>query len=1076
MGTQKSLICAIGVILVAQLLPAQTLNPVPGIYFYAFSPGSAQAGDAGFTLTVSGWGFIPFSVVRWNGSDRATTFASSSEVRVSISASDIAAGAQAQITVFNPPPGGGTSNTRIFTVYNPSPSITALTPSNAVLGGPSFTLSVFGSGFLSWSVVRWNESDRPTTFVSNTQLRASISASDIAVTGTAQVSVFHPPPGGGTATATFTIRNPTPVVASLSPSSAIAGASAFTLGVEGSGLVASSVVRWKRSNRPTTFVGSTQLRASIAAADIETAGTADVTVLNPAPGGGESSALTFTINNPVPAITSLSPSSAVARGNTFTLTVNGTGFVPSSQVRWNGYSGSRTTFVSTSQLRATVFGSEIFDVGTNVVTVFNPLPGGGLSNPFLFSVTTDRPTLNVAPEFLDFSAIQGASGPPPQTLSVSNLGTGALQWSADVKTNAGGDWLRISPAFGNAPSFILVTPNSTNLGSGVYTGLVAVRDTAGSAKMVPVTLVVSRSVPILQPTRTGFLFQGVEGRPSIPTQSLQVLNLGEGTMDWQARATTADAGNWLSVTPASGTSQAGRNADASPVTLRVNPAQLRAGVYVGLVTFESPQASNSPQVGIVLVNILPPGNDPLGVVQPAGLIFVGGAGPSAPAAQELILSGTGGQALQFVASARTASGGNWLTVTPSAGSVPVSGDAVTLRVQANTSGLSPGIYTGTVTVALGTGRGHDVAVALVVTSGASPSSLGAVNPGPPGNSATACTPTKMALVETVLTNNFTLSVGWPAAMRTHLVDDCGQPVTTATVIASFTNGDPVLALANLKDGRYAGTWAPAKETQTVGVTLRAAAPGLSEARVQFEGTIGTAAGPLAFRNGIVNAASFARFTPLAPGSIFSLFGRNLATARAEASGFPLPRELGEASVTLGGLPVPLFYADSGQVNGQVPLELAPGTMASLLVTRRGVAAPPDIVTVAPVQPGIFTVDQSGAGQGAILNAANELASPTRPARAGEIVQVFGTGLGSTTPAVASGEPAPSNPPATVNNPVTVTIGGLNAPVHFAGLAPGFVGLYQVNVQVPSGVRAGSAVPLVLTQAGVGSNTVTLAVQ
>jgi len=95
---------------------------------------------------------------------------------------------------------------------------------------------------------------------------------------------------------------------------------------------------------------------------------------------------------------------------------------------------------------------------------------------------------------------------------------------------------------------------------------------------------------------------------------------------------------------------------------------------------------------------------------------------------------------------------------------------------------------------------------------------------------------------------------------------------------------------------------------------------------------------------------------------------------------------------------------------------------------------------------------------------------------GEIVAVYATGLGVTNPAVRSGEAAPSDPLAKVTTPVEATVGGKAAVVHFAGLAPSFVGLYQVNVQIPAAVTPGSAVPLVLYQNGVPSNTVTLALK
>src|SRR6185503_7805265 len=111
-----------------------------------------------------------------------------------------------------------------------------------------------------------------------------------------QVSVSTPAPGGGTSSdLAFTIANPVPGVLSLSPSSVTAGASAFTVTVTGSGFVNASVVRWNGAARATTFVSGTQLQASIPASDLTTAGTAQVSVWTPAPGGGASGDLAFTV-------------------------------------------------------------------------------------------------------------------------------------------------------------------------------------------------------------------------------------------------------------------------------------------------------------------------------------------------------------------------------------------------------------------------------------------------------------------------------------------------------------------------------------------------------------------------------------------------------------------------------------------------------------------------------------------------------------------------------------------------------------------------------------------------------------
>ena len=135
----------------------------------------------------------------------------------------------------------------------------------------------------------------------------------------------------------------------------------------------------------------------------------------------------------------------------------------------------------------------------------------------------------------------------------------------------------------------------------------------------------------------------------------------------------------------------------------------------------------------------------------------------------------------------------------------------------------------------------------------------------------------------------------------------------------------------------------------------------------------------------------------------------------------------------------------------------------MAISVGGLLTAPQNYLIAPAQPGIFIAGENAA----ILDASFQLVTAQNPARPGDTIQIFATGLGETDPEVGSGEPAP--PFSTVSNPVTVTIGGIEAAVAFQGLAPGFVGLYQVNVVVPSGVAPGDAVPLVLTQNGIVAN-------
>lgn len=179
---------------------------------------------------------------------------------------------------------------------NPVPTLTSISPISATAGGAAFTLTVDGSNFISSSVVRWNGSNRTTTFVDSTQLTAAIPASSIANGGTVNVTVLNPTPGGGSTTPlTFTVENPVPTLLLLTPSSAVAGTSAFTLTLDGSGFVPSSVVQWNGTARTTTFLSGARLRAAITASDIATPTTVPVTVFNPTPVGGTSNDLTFTI-------------------------------------------------------------------------------------------------------------------------------------------------------------------------------------------------------------------------------------------------------------------------------------------------------------------------------------------------------------------------------------------------------------------------------------------------------------------------------------------------------------------------------------------------------------------------------------------------------------------------------------------------------------------------------------------------------------------------------------------------------------------------------------------------------------
>ena len=189
-----------------------------------------------------------------------------------------------------------------------------------------------------------------------------------------------------------------PTIATISPNSSFAGGAAFTLTINGTNFVSASIVTFGASAPVTTFVNSTQLTAAIPASSIASTGTLAVTVTNPAPDGGTSKAVNFTITNglnPIPTINSFYPSCAPAGEPSVDsgdnqLVVSGLNFVASSVVRWNG-TDRPTTLDSNSQgkiLMAQISPSDIATAGTAAVTVFNPPPGGGSSNSLTFTSTT----------------------------------------------------------------------------------------------------------------------------------------------------------------------------------------------------------------------------------------------------------------------------------------------------------------------------------------------------------------------------------------------------------------------------------------------------------------------------------------------------------------------------------------------------------------------------------------------------------------------------------------------------------------------------------------------------------------
>lgn len=231
--------------------------------------------------------------------------------------------------------------------------------------------------------------------------------------------------------------------------------------------------------------------------------------------------------------------------------------------------------------------------------------------------------------------------------------------------------------------------------------------------------------------------------------------------------------------------------------------------------------------------------------------------------------------------------------------------------------------------------------------------------------------------------------------------------------------------------------------------------------------------------GVLNAASYS--SSVAAGSIVSVFGNNFGSATLAATSYPLLPSLGQTSFQVGGQPGPLFMTSCSQANLQIPWQSAGLTSDPVIATVAGLVSPTQTANIVPFSPGIFTMNQSGSGQGAVEIAGTaQLAGPAGPGSApvprGQYIAIYCTGLGPVSNQPATGGAALSSPLSYTSVLPTVTIGGVAAQVTFSGLTPGLAGLYQVNALVPAAVSPGSAVSLVIGISGISSNSVTIAVQ
>jgi hypothetical protein len=353
-------------------------------------------------------------------------------------------------------------------------SIASISPFMANAGAASITnFAVTGSGFTSNSVVKFALNGTTTSLTTScptaTSCTATIPAAQLLSGGAASVTVTNTSPAGTTNAVPFTILNPIPVINTISPTTVASGTTNFSLIVNGGSIICgganATVVLFNGAARSNiTACSPTSLTVTLPNSDLTTAGTFPIDLFTPQPGGGPDTNLTpptLTItqaNNPVPTITTLSPTSKTAGGPAFTLTVNGTNFVNASTVNFAG-AARTTTFVSSTQLTAAILASDIATAGTPAVTVTNPAPGGGTSNSVNFSVTSTG-TFTISGSTATVTA--GASG----TSTITVTPTGGFSGAVTVTCPAAA-----LPPQGETPPTTTCSPLTITVPSGAPSGV-----------------------------------------------------------------------------------------------------------------------------------------------------------------------------------------------------------------------------------------------------------------------------------------------------------------------------------------------------------------------------------------------------------------------------------------------------------------------------------------------------------------------------------------------------------------------------------------------------------------------------
>jgi uncharacterized protein (TIGR03437 family) len=563
----------------------------------------------------------------------------------------------------------------------------------------------------------------------------------------------------------------------------------------------------------------------------------------------------------------------------------------------------------------------------------------------------------------------------------------------------------------------------------------------------------------LTTSQSGLTFQFAQGNTAISSETVEVLST-IATIPWNVSVHTYAGGNWLSAAPSSGNSIPG--ATPTNLIIAVNPAGLATQDYYGSVTL-SPTDGVHPPVSIaVVLHIVPAGTAAPPVVSPTGLLFIGPPGATLNP-QNFNITNLTSSALKF--STATSNTPKFFSVAPATGSIAAASTA-TFTVTPNVTGITAGVYNGTIVFTFGDGSSQTVTLLLVVSATATADARPrATTPAPP-----SCTPSKLLPIFTSIGIGFNTPTSWPVPIAVEVVDDCGDAVNTGNVIVSFSDGDPPIPLLSTGAGAWSGTWVPIAANGFTAFASATAQGLTGNASVSGDVSANPAV-PVISPGGVVSSIDFSSAPSL--GLLVSIFGSNLADSAISAP-VPLPTTLGTTSVTLStGESLPLLFASGGLINVLMPYDVATNTGLQVVVQRGPAVSVPVSLAVFNATPAIISENGSGSGQGDVFvigaGGVETLADQNSPATAGNPVVIYCVGLGPVNPTITAGQLAPGSPLSQATSGVTVTFGNVTIPAAFAGLTPGETGLYQVNATIPAGVPTGNQVPVTISAGGASSS-------